>query len=255
MGGTAIASLFGANKSADAAKQAAATQAKTAAENRALADQYTGLSLDDLDAALGGALGSLDQGRGQAASYLQPYADAGGDALQSYKDAVGLNGPEGTARAQAAFKTSPGYQFRLDQGTQAINRGANARGGYYAGNTLKALSDYGQNTAADEWGKYTGGLAGLASGGQSAAGGLADLTANSYGSEANALLGAGSNRAQTRAAGLGAITDANSQGGAATAGGYINQANAWNSGLSNLATLAGAYAGNRRPAPANAMGF
>lgn len=255
LGGSAIASIFGANQGAQAADKAAAVQSATAKENRALSEKYTGLSLGDLDAALGKALGTFNEGEAKASRYLEPYAEAGGSALKRLADATGANGAEGTARAQADFTASPGYLFRLNQGTQAIDRSANANGRLYSGGTLKALTEFGQGVGSQEWGNYVGGLRDLAGGGQAASGALSNLTADVAGSRANALLGTGTARAQTRAAGLGAITDANTQGGAARAGGYINSANAWNGGLSNLATLAGTYLGNRRPAPANPMGF
>jgi hypothetical protein len=255
MGGTAIASIFGAANSAKAADKASQAQQKTAAENKALAEKYTGLSLGDLDTALGGALGTLDQGKSAASAYLDPYAAAGGSALKRLGDATGANGAAGSAQAAADFTTSPGYQFRLDQGVQAIDRSANARGGLYSGGTLKALTDYGQGVGSQEWGNYTAGLRDLANGGQNAATAQSGLTADVYGSKANALLGSGAARANVRAGGLNAITDANAQGGAAKAGGYINQANAWNGGISNLATLAGFGAGQARPATPRPMGF
>jgi hypothetical protein len=46
-----------------------------------------------------------------------------------YSDAMGLNGPEGTARANAAFEAGPGYAFARDQGLDAISRRRNAVGG------------------------------------------------------------------------------------------------------------------------------
>ena len=43
------------------------------------------------------------------------------------------------------LQNDPGYAFGLQQGTQAIERGASARGGLYSGATLKALQRYGQD--------------------------------------------------------------------------------------------------------------
>ena len=50
------------------------------------------------------------------------------------------------------LSTDPGYQFRLDQGTQGIDRASAARGGYDSGATLKALARYNQDYAAGEFG-------------------------------------------------------------------------------------------------------
>lgn len=43
------------------------------------------------------------------------------------------------------LQNDPGYQFGLNQGNQAIERSAAARGGLYSGATMKALQRYGQD--------------------------------------------------------------------------------------------------------------
>jgi hypothetical protein len=45
----------------------------------------------------------------------------------------------------------PGYAFRLQQGEQALARGATASGGAFSGGTLKALQRYGQDYASNEY--------------------------------------------------------------------------------------------------------
>jgi len=45
----------------------------------------------------------------------------------------------------------PGYAFRLAQGNQAIQRAAAASGGAFSGGTLKALTQYGQDYASNEY--------------------------------------------------------------------------------------------------------
>lgn len=49
------------------------------------------------------------------------------------------------------FREDPGYRFRLSEGQKAIDRGAAARGGFDSGATLKALNEFSQNTAANEF--------------------------------------------------------------------------------------------------------
>jgi hypothetical protein len=49
-------------------------------------------------------------------------------------------------------QNDPGYQFRLQQGQQALQNSAAARGGLLTGGTAKALSDYNQNSASNEYG-------------------------------------------------------------------------------------------------------
>lgn len=46
----------------------------------------------------------------------------------------------------------PSYQFRLDQGNQAINRGAAAKGMLGSGNVLAELAKFGQGMASEEYG-------------------------------------------------------------------------------------------------------
>jgi len=52
------------------------------------------------------------------------------------------------------FTTSPGYQFRLGEGLNAIETSASARGSQLSGDTLKALNDYAQSSASDEYEKW-----------------------------------------------------------------------------------------------------
>lgn len=45
----------------------------------------------------------------------------------------------------------PGYQFRMNQGTQALQNSAAARGGLLSGGTAKAETDFAQNDASNEY--------------------------------------------------------------------------------------------------------
>lgn len=54
---------------------------------------------------------------------------------------------------QQDFQADPGYQFRLKQGTEALENAAAARGSQLSGNQLKAITDYGQNLASQEYGR------------------------------------------------------------------------------------------------------
>src|SRR5215475_2059470 len=83
--------------------------------------------------------------------------DYGTQRLQSSQmsaDALGLNGPQGVARAQAAFQTSPGYDFALNQGLNSIVRNANAAGMAAGGNQLRESQTFGQGLANQEWGNW-----------------------------------------------------------------------------------------------------
>ena len=50
------------------------------------------------------------------------------------------------------YQQDPGYQFRLSEGENGINRAATASGSRYSGATLKALSRFNSNQASQEYG-------------------------------------------------------------------------------------------------------
>lgn len=98
-----------------------------------------------------------------ASSLYDPYRDEGTRALSTYSGALGLNGPEGTAQAQSQFQAGPGYQFAMDQGNKAALRGASAAGMLNSGNTLTALTQFGQGLANQEYGSWLDRLNGVSS--------------------------------------------------------------------------------------------
>ena len=51
----------------------------------------------------------------------------------------------------ADFTKDPGYDFRMQQGTQALDRSAAARGGALGGAAIKAAQRYGQDFASNEY--------------------------------------------------------------------------------------------------------
>ncbi|MDQ2079480.1 hypothetical protein RA307_04735 [Xanthobacteraceae bacterium Astr-EGSB] len=77
--------------------------------------------------------------------------------VNSYSDAMGLNGAEGSARAVAAFKSNPGYTSMLDSGLSAVDRGAAARGTLSSGGTIAAEQKYGSDLANQTWQQYLNG--------------------------------------------------------------------------------------------------
>lgn len=169
IGGAALgagASIYSANKAADAQKDAAA--AAGALEERKLA-----------------------QIRGD----LAPYRDAGSQALGYYQDFLGVNGPEASARARDMFQTSPGYDFAFDEGMRATEGGAAARGGLLSGGTLKALQARGQGLANQEYGSYLDRFLGLSSMGENAAAQTGNFTAGSAARQGQYLTDAGAAQA------------------------------------------------------------
>jgi hypothetical protein len=113
---------------------------------------------------------------------LEPQASVGRNALNalSYEAGIGQK-PQG----YAGFEASPGYQFNLDQGNQAIERMAAARGLRMSGGTMKAGARFASGLASNEYGNFYDRIAGLASGGAAATGAQVALGTN-YGNARNA---------------------------------------------------------------------
>jgi len=76
----------------------------------------------------------------------------------------------------SSFYNAPGYQFSLQQGENAINRGAAASGNAFSTSTLAGLDQFAQGTASNQYNNYTqqllslAGLGGSATAGTSASG-------------------------------------------------------------------------------------
>jgi len=168
---------------------------KAIGQNGAILNNFQNAGNSVIDTGEQKSAGALDQ----AVSNYDPYLSAGKSATGMYSDALGLNGADGNAAATSAFQTSPGYQFTLDQGTQAALRGASAAGMLNSGNTLTALDQYGTGVANQEYGSWLDRLNGLSGQGLSAANGASGAlgnVANLYQNTANDRLGLDSSVAQ-----------------------------------------------------------
>lgn len=94
---------------------------------------------------------------GQVAGLYKPIAGSTG----LYADAMGLNGAGGSSRAEAAFQTNPGYEFQQQQGIQALDRSASARGQYQSGGAMTDVLGYSQGLADQSYGSWLDRLNGL----------------------------------------------------------------------------------------------
>jgi hypothetical protein len=204
VGGGALLSYLGSQNAAGAAQSAANTQANAA--NQATQAQLSMFNTQQANQA--------------------PYLQAGYSGLSQLQSAL----PSLTKNFSASdFTQDPGYQFNLNQGMEALDRSAGARG--YSGGTLKALTNYVQGTASNEYqnayNRYTNNqnntfskLSGLAN----------------YGQSANSQ---GLSNSQSTASNIGSnITGA----GNAQAAGTIGAANAQNAGLGSIANAGLNYA-------------
>lgn len=108
-------------------------------------------------------VGAVNTGANQAAqsvySMLNPAVGALNPAVTQYGDeraraaamsnsALGLTDP---SVARNAFRTSPAYQFMLDEGLNSIARNANAAGMVASGNQMRESQKYGSGLADKEW--------------------------------------------------------------------------------------------------------
>lgn len=79
---------------------------------------------------------------------LKPWREAGKTALTQISEGI-ASGAFDPSNFQ--FEKDPGYDFRLSEGTRALERSAAARGNLFSGATGKAITQYGQDFASDEY--------------------------------------------------------------------------------------------------------
>ncbi len=119
---------------------------EAAAKNADLYQQNEQKGLGYLDTGYNTATGALNNG----IRAYKPLTSLGENYYQApllQLDALGVNGTAGSNRALSAFQESPGYQYQLQQGLQAVDRGAASRGMLSSGNTLQAEQTLGNNLA------------------------------------------------------------------------------------------------------------
>lgn len=113
-----------------------------------------------------------------AGDVYNPFYETGVKANTNYANATGVNGAEGYADALSNFRNNPGYQYQMDQGLDAINRTAAARGGLASGNNTIDLQKYAQGQADQSWNNHLSGLNNQVNTGMQAANGLANANQN-----------------------------------------------------------------------------
>ncbi len=173
---------------------------------------------------------------------LAPYMKAGGNALTALDYGMGIGPNTGggasgvgygsltTPFSAAQYQQSPGYAWQMGQGVQAVQNSASAAGGIGGGNTLKALTQYGQGMANTDYQQayqnymqqqqqQYGMLSNAANSGQSAAAGLGGIATQVGGQIGSNTIGAGN----------------------ALAAGQIGSANAASGGINSLTQLAMLY--------------
>lgn len=213
------ASLLGANKQADAANQANAGIDARYQQTRAdLAPWMRAgqVSLGQLQK-LSGLIPGTQETPGTSAGF-PPGTNPMGAFLSGQRPSPGTPGTPGTPDSfdpnatlvkpfgLQDFNESPAYQFNLQEGEKAINKGAAARGNYYAPQTLQDLGKFSQGLASNEfnnaYSQYNTNmnniwnrLYGMSASGQNAAAQLGGFGANAASQVGNNLTSAGAAQA------------------------------------------------------------
>lgn len=188
----AIGSLIGGRSAGRAAERAADVQA--GASQAAIDEQRRQFDLIRAD---------LATVRGD----LAPFREQGVNALNQFAGSV--LGP---------LEATPAFKFQLEQGVNALERGASARGKLFSGQQAKALTEFGQGLGSLEANNHLNRLAALAGIGQSAV--------NTGGT----LAGLGGQFGSSAASNIGNfLTDQ----GAARASGFVGKANALTDSINN----------------------
>lgn len=211
-GAIVVGGVAGAAISSDASRKAANTQADSAAAaNQLQKDTF------DKQVALNEP---FRQGGLTAQSRLMELLGLGGDANKSDYGSLMRD------FSQSDFQTDPGYQFRLQQGQQGLERSAAARGGLLSGAAIKDAMNYNQGMGSQEYANAfnrfqtnrsnkLNPLQSLMGASQTATNTIGQAAQN-YGNQAGQnIIGAGNARAS----------------------GYVGQANAINSGISQGVNL------------------
>lgn len=225
--------------SANGARSAASTESASADKANATQLQMYNQTRADHAPYLGAGISANNQlAYEMGLTPTDPNAGAGETAAQTaaFNPMDGVNtslgAPGSLAKPFSAsdFTADPGYKFSVDQGTQALQRSAAAKGGLMSGAALKDLSTYAQGTAAQEYqsvyDRYNTNqsnlysrLAGVSNSGQGSANNVGESGQNTANQMGNNTTSAGS----------------------AQAAGQVASANAWSTGLGQLGTAAQNY--------------
>lgn len=184
----------------------------------------------------------------QQAKLSQPYRDLGSGAIPQLQRLLGIGGVDpatglppgasfdptrnpsrpgaaGGSDIEAALRSTPGYQFTLNEGLNATKNAATASGMALSGNTLEALDRYSTGLADQTYQQTVGNLENVVGLGQAAAAGQAANIGNAANNTSNLIMNQGNTLAAIQANEIAGITKGIGNG--------INQRatlNAFNSG-------------------------
>ena len=141
-GGSILSGILGGNAASKAAEQQAAAGRAAASGQQAAGAQ---------------AQNDLAMAQRSETANEQPFISAGQGAVSNLANLLAPGGALQTPYASFSAPTAvtmqndPGYQFQLSQGINALQNSAAARGGLLSTGTAKALNNYAQGTAAQNF--------------------------------------------------------------------------------------------------------
>jgi hypothetical protein len=147
------------------------------AQKQAAQDQIAGINA---------GIGSLNNYYGQAGGalqtdymaglqpFLQNYAQSQGG-TQQLGDVLGLNGPAGSSKALTTLQSTPGYNFQLQQGENAVNATEAQQGTLGSGKQQIDLNNYAQGQANTTYNNYVQSLMPYLNYASTSAGGVGGL--------------------------------------------------------------------------------
>ena len=175
---------------------------------------------------------AIGQNYTAALGALRPVTAGANAGAKAYAGALGIGGDP--AAIQRQLEATPGYQFTLGQGLQAIDRGAASRGLTTSGNTIAAEQKYGAGLADQTYQNYVQNLQPYL-GQQTQAGALNAGVYTGLGNALNSSYGNQGNLAFNTQAGI----------GNAQAAGDIAGQNAENSFIGGVMNLGGKLLGSK----------
>ena len=175
---------------------------------------------------------------GAAQNYLdnnQTYqlGRTGGQAAENLSGLIGADGRDPTE----TLMETPGYQFRFNEGLDALNQRASLAGGLYSGKAMKEAQRYGQDFASNEFQNAFNRNYALVNGANQAGAGALGVQANAWGNfgqmqdqalqdKTGATLGAVNGVANAAGYGFGNMGGGPAQQGYTVNGGFPNAVSA-----------------------------
>ena len=166
---------------------------------------------------------------GENQGVFDPYIEAGESGIRTLADLVA-----GIQAGPGEFEASPGYQFRRDQGLDAVQRQAANRRSPYGSAATKSMADFSGNLASQEYGNFFDRWLTQQGAAMTGAGNIADRGLRGAGGKAgfagnigNAMAGMYGSEGQTMA-------DLWTQMGNAQAAGTVGSGNALSQGWQNI---------------------